>query len=101
MSFFVLPIANVSSEAIWGATVPHELLGRVYAVRRTLAQATAPIAMLLSGVLAELFELIPVLSLAAILGTLVLGYSWFFTPLSEVEKRIEEQNAISHKAHLS
>ncbi|MFX1283810.1 MAG: MFS transporter [Promethearchaeota archaeon] len=87
---FVLPVANVSSEAIWAATVPRELLGRVYAVRRTLAQMTAPVAMLLSGIIAEIIGLYSLLMLFVILGTLILGYSWFFTELSNVEKIIQE-----------
>ena len=86
---FVLPVANVSSEAIWGATVPRELLGRVYATRRTIAQGLAPISMLLSGILAELFGLIPIMSLFSTIGLLVLGYSWFFTSLPDVEKKID------------
>ncbi|MHA1227697.1 MAG: MFS transporter [Candidatus Hodarchaeales archaeon] len=85
---FVLPVANVSSEAIWGSTVPRDILGRVYAVRRTLAQISAPISMLLSGVLAQAFGLLPVLTIATVIGLLLLAYSWFFTPLPEVEKRI-------------
>ncbi len=88
----VLPIANVSSEAIWGATVPRELLGRVYAVRRTIAQGLAPISMLLSGILAELFGLIPIMGTFTVIGLLVLSYSWFFTSLPHVEKKIEEKN---------
>ncbi|UCG90454.1 MAG: MFS transporter, partial [Candidatus Heimdallarchaeota archaeon] len=87
---FVLPVANVSSEAIWAVTVPRELLGRVYAVRRTLAQMTAPVAMLLSGIIAEIIGLYSVLMICLVLGMLVLAYSWFFTALSQVEKIIQE-----------
>ncbi len=90
---FVLPVANVSSEAIWGATVPREVLGRVYAVRRTLAQFSAPVSMLLSGIFAELYGLTIILWVASILGLTVLGFTWFFTPLPEVEKRISIQRS--------
>ncbi|UCG04495.1 MAG: MFS transporter [Candidatus Heimdallarchaeota archaeon] len=86
---FTLPAANVSSEAIWASTVPQEILGRVYAVRRTLAQITAPLAMLLSGIIAEFINLSLVLLVCTVCGLLVLGYSWFFTKLPEVEKMIE------------
>jgi DHA3 family macrolide efflux protein-like MFS transporter len=86
---FTLPVANVSSEAIWASTVPQGILGRVYAVRRTLAQITAPVAMLLSGIVAEFINLNLVLLSCAVCGVLVLGYSWFFTRLPEVEKMIE------------
>ena len=88
---FTLPVANVSSEAIWASTVPRELLGRVYAVRRTLAQITAPIAMLFSGVLAELIGLYPVLLVSVIFGLLILAYSWFLTALPKVGQDQEEK----------
>ncbi len=91
---FTLPVANVSSEAIWASTVPQDILGRVYAVRRTLAQMSAPVAMLLSGIVAEFIYLPSVLVTCAISGMLVLGYSWFLTRLPEVEKII----AIKEKA---
>ncbi|MFX0204472.1 MAG: MFS transporter, partial [Candidatus Hodarchaeota archaeon] len=88
MAGFTLPVANVSSEAIWASTVPPGILGRVYAVRRTLAQITAPIAMIFSGIIAEFINLNLVLLTCALSGLMVLGYSWFFTRLSEVEKLI-------------
>ncbi|MFX0015323.1 MAG: MFS transporter [Promethearchaeota archaeon] len=87
---FTLPTVNASSEAIWASTVPRELLGRVYAVRRTLAQITAPVTMLLSGIVAEFIGLYTVLTLSALCGLLILGYSWFLTPLPEVEQSIQE-----------
>ncbi|MHA1975997.1 MAG: MFS transporter, partial [Candidatus Hodarchaeales archaeon] len=54
---FVLPLANVSSETIWAKIVPKEILGRVYSVRRTIAQISSPVGILLGGLLAELFGL--------------------------------------------
>ena len=95
---FALPVANVSSEAIWGATVPRDVLGRVYAVRRTLAQISAPFSMLLSGILAELYGLTIILWLCASLGLAVLLITWLFTPLPEVEKRISEQRSKTENA---
>lgn len=93
ISGLTLPVANVSSEAIWGVTVPREILGRVYAVRRTIAQATAPVAMLLSGFLAEAFGLVFILFLAAGFGVFLLAFTWFFTPLPRVEEtlRLEKE----------
>ncbi|MFX1283812.1 MAG: hypothetical protein ACFFB5_09155 [Promethearchaeota archaeon] len=51
---------------------------------------TSPVAMLLSGIIAEIVALYTVLMLCLILGTLILGYSWFFITLSKVEKIIQE-----------
>ncbi len=49
----MLPIINGSSQAIWQAKVPPDLQGRVFSVRRLIAQITAPFAMLLAGPLAD------------------------------------------------
>jgi DHA3 family macrolide efflux protein-like MFS transporter len=85
---FGLPVANVSSQTIWQKIVPPEKLGRVYSVRLTIAQGSAPIAIILSGILGELFGIIPVLITASLTGVLFLGYSWFFTKFRYVEKTV-------------
>lgn len=55
-SFFI-PIVNGSNQAIWQAKVAPDVQGRVFAVRRLIAQITAPLAMLIAGPLADqLFE---------------------------------------------
>jgi MFS family permease len=56
LSFFVMPIVNGCSQAIWQSKVRPELQGRVFAMRRMVAQFTAPLAYLVAGPLAELFE---------------------------------------------
>jgi hypothetical protein len=48
-----LPILNGSNQAIWQAKIPPDLQGRVFSVRRLIAQITAPFAMLLAGPLAD------------------------------------------------
>ena len=53
MAFFVVPIANGSSQALWQAKVEPDLQGRVFAVRRVLAQIAGPIAMIMAGPLAD------------------------------------------------
>ncbi|MFX0149604.1 MAG: MFS transporter [Candidatus Hodarchaeota archaeon] len=88
---FALPLANVSSETIWAKTVPKELLGRVYAVRRTVAQISGPVSILLSGFLAEFIGVIPILLMCSVLGIFILGYSWFFTAFPSVELRLQEK----------
>ncbi|MFW9905954.1 MAG: MFS transporter [Candidatus Thorarchaeota archaeon] len=98
---FTLPIANVSSEAIWASIVPQGILGRVYAVRRTLAQITAPVAMLMSGIIAEFINLNLVLLTCTLFGLMVLGYSWFFTRLPEVEKLIEFKDTVETQPIVS
>ncbi|MCB0014329.1 MAG: MFS transporter [Anaerolineales bacterium] len=54
---FFSPLLNGSNQAIWQAKVPPDLQGRVFSVRRLIAQITGPVAMLLAGPLADrLFE---------------------------------------------
>jgi len=50
---FINPTLNGSNQAIWQAKVAPDVQGRVFAVRRTIAQITSPVAMLLSGFLAD------------------------------------------------
>jgi len=52
-ALFAAPIVNGSSQVIWQAKVPVEIQGRVFAVRRLIAQFTAPVAYLAAGPLAD------------------------------------------------
>lgn len=52
-SSFFIPILNGSNQAIWQAKVDPDVQGRVFAVRRLIAQITVPVAMLLAGPLAD------------------------------------------------
>jgi hypothetical protein len=47
------PIINGSSQAIWQQKVPHDIQGRVFAVRRLIAQFTVPLGFLSAGPLAD------------------------------------------------
>ncbi len=49
----LMPIAGGSSQAIWQSKVPAALQGRVFAARRVTAQVSAPLGMVLGGVLAD------------------------------------------------
>lgn len=46
------PIMNAHSQAIWQSQVPPEMQGRVFSVRRLIAQFTAPVSTALAGLLA-------------------------------------------------
>jgi hypothetical protein len=46
-------LLNASNQAIWQAKVAPALQGRVFSVRRIIAQVSAPLAMLASGPLAD------------------------------------------------
>ena len=52
-ALFATPIINGSSQAIWQVKVPVDVQGRVFAVRRLIAQFTAPVSYLAAGPLAD------------------------------------------------
>lgn len=57
LTMFFIPIINGSSQAIWQSKVAPDVQGRVFSVRRLMAQISAPLAMLLAGPLADnIFE---------------------------------------------
>ena len=49
----MVPIANTASQVLWQLKVPPAMQGRVFAIRRMISQAIAPIAILLAGPLAD------------------------------------------------
>ena len=53
---FVNPILNAHSQAIWQIQTPRELQGRVFSVRRLIAQCSAPLGTLLAGIFGGLFN---------------------------------------------
>lgn len=64
---FFMPIVGGSSQAIWQSKVEPALQGRVFAARRVTAQVSAPLGMVLGGVLADrIFE--PMMQDAGSLG---------------------------------
>jgi DHA3 family macrolide efflux protein-like MFS transporter len=50
---FVMPIINGSSQAIWQSKVAPDVQGRVFSVRRMIAQSISPVAYALAGPLAD------------------------------------------------
>ena len=53
LMMFFLPLVNGSNQAIWQAKVPPDIQGKVFAIRRLIAQISAPVAMILGGRLAD------------------------------------------------
>jgi len=50
------PIMNAHSQAIWQGQTPRELQGRVFAVRRLIAQFSSPLSTVIAGVFGGLFN---------------------------------------------
>lgn len=90
MVMLVIPLGNASSQAIWQSKVDPDVQGRVFAVRRAIAQIAIPVSYLLAGPLADgVFE--PLMAdggaLAATLGEFIgvgdgRGYALFFLVLA-------------------
>jgi hypothetical protein len=53
MATMTFPLVNASNQAIWMSKIPPHLQGRVFSVRRLIAQVTSPLAMLVAGPLAD------------------------------------------------
>lgn len=51
-----IPVANVHSQSIWQTQTPRELQGRVFAVRRVIAQCSGPVGLAFAGWLAGQFD---------------------------------------------
>ncbi len=51
-----VPVMNAHSQAIWQTQTPRELQGRVFSVRRLIAQCTWPLSTLLAGLIGGLFN---------------------------------------------
>ncbi len=96
---FTLPVANVSSQTIWQKLVPPEKIGRVFSVRQTVAQFTAPFSFLVAGILAQMYS-IPLIFLvfgSTLIGVLLIA--WTFTALPRVEERLKKDE-IGSENHL-
>jgi predicted MFS family arabinose efflux permease len=53
LTMFFLPFINGSNQAIWQSKIPPDVQGRVFSVRRWIAQITAPVAMFAAGPIAD------------------------------------------------
>jgi hypothetical protein len=66
----MVPIMNAHSQAIWQTQTPRELQGRVFAVRRLIAQFTWPLSTAIAGIVGGMFN--PGAVVAVLGGILVL-----------------------------
>ncbi len=55
-TYAMTPISSAHSQTIWQSLTPHHLQGRVFAVRRVIAQFTWPLSTALAGLLGSLFN---------------------------------------------
>ena len=90
----LVPIMNAHSQTIWQTQVPRELQGRVFSVRRLIAQFSAPLGVLLAGIVGGVFNPGAVL---AVLGLIVVVFSVFqlFNPYL---LRVEDKETLDRLA---
>ncbi len=94
------PILNAHSQTIWQAQTPLELQGRVFAVRRLLAQATWPISTLLAGAIGGLFDPGNLITILGAIYALYCLTQWFNPQLRQVEdKNALDALAAQYKPH--
>jgi MFS family permease len=83
----MVPIMNAHSQAIWQAQTPRELQGRVFAVRRVIAQFTWPLSTALAGWVAGIFNPGLVMALMSALFVLFCIGQMFNPSLLRVEDK--------------
>jgi len=100
---FALPIMNAHSQSIWQSQTPHELQGRVFAVRRLIAQCMGPVGTFMAGWAGGIFEPGAVLAVMGALVTAVcLGQLLFNPAILRVEdKTYLDQLAASAKRKIA
>jgi MFS family permease len=81
------PVSNVHSQSIWQSQVPREMQGRVFSVRRVIAQCSSPIGLALAGWLAGRFDPGDVLAIMGVVITAFCLYQLFNRRLLKVEDK--------------
>ncbi|WP_221088003.1 MFS transporter [Deinococcus aquaedulcis] len=87
-----LPAMNAHSQSIWQSQVPPEMQGRVFSVRRLIAQFTAPASTALAGALAARYAPGSV----AVVAGLVLAAVAALQLLNPVLRRVEDPSLSAH-----
>ncbi|WP_407571048.1 MFS transporter [Deinococcus altitudinis] len=88
--FFTGPFMNAHSQAIWQAQVPAEMQGRVFSVRRLIAQFTSPVSVALAGVLAT----------HAAVGSLLLGLAALVAAVALLQLLNPSLRKVEDRAYL-
>jgi MFS family permease len=83
----MLPIMNAHSQAIWQSITPHALQGRVFAVRRVIAQISIPFGTLLGGSIGGLINPGLALVIAGVLMVLFIAAQLFNPSLMGIENK--------------
>jgi len=83
----IIPFMNSHTQSIWQSQTPHELQGRVFAVRRVLGQFTYPIGAAIAGAAAGIFSPGSVVAVTGLLLALFCAIQIFNPYLVRVEDK--------------
>jgi len=83
----IIPFMNSHTQSIWQTQTPHELQGRVFAVRRVVGQFTYPIGAAIAGAAAGVFSAGSVVTITGILLVIFCILQFFNPRLVRVEDK--------------
>ncbi|GAA5513296.1 hypothetical protein Dcar01_02029 [Deinococcus carri] len=91
----MMPLMNAHSQAIWQAQVPPDMQGRVFSVRRLLAQFTGPVSTALAGLLAARYAPGSLLLWSGLLLVLVAAVGLLNPVLRRVDTPLTDASGIT------
>lgn len=83
----VVPAANIHSQSIWQGQVSPDMQGRVFAVRRVIAQFAAPVSTALAGLIGGLFDPGLVIAILGALNVIICGAQLFNPQVLRVDDK--------------
>jgi predicted MFS family arabinose efflux permease len=83
----MMPVMNAHSQAVWQAQTPRELQGRVFSVRRVIAQFTWPLSTAMAGWLGGMFDPGAVVSVLGLVLAIFCAVQIFNPYLMRVEDK--------------
>ncbi len=87
---FTFPFTNTMINTIAQILVPPEMMGRVSSIMGTMSMAFMPIAMIISGPLANAIGYVPLFVGGIILGTISITGLWIFSKMRQIDPIVEE-----------
>jgi MFS family permease len=87
LTTMMVPLLNAHSQSIWQTQTPKEMQGRVFSVRRVIAQCTFPVGTLLAGVTGGVFNPGHVIAAAGVLLAVFCTLQLFNPALLRVEDK--------------
>ena len=82
---FIVPFVNTMFLTILQRTIPPDKQGRVMSIVITIATAVSPIAMIISGPLAEIMGIVPLFVSAAAIDMIIVILIWFFSNVAKID----------------